>query len=203
MENRLAGKRSPSENGVNARDYSLTALRERQDVAQAAFWQAEWPRVCEVCERILGPGLVANEVAVDVLEAFLSRYVDHLDDRGALHAYLRMMAVRHCLKEKQKRGRYDFADMDVFFDERDISQEEGSHLRAMMPRLQQCLGALTPKAQQAIRLHYKEGMTNEKVGARIGGSKQYIGRLLQQCREKLRKCLERERPDLYERLVSP
>jgi RNA polymerase sigma factor (sigma-70 family) len=63
---------------------------------------------------------------------------------------------------------------------------------SMLPRLEECLEKLTPKARQVLALRYGAEHTNEQIGSLLGGSKQYIGRLIAQCLEKLRRCLEQQ-----------
>jgi RNA polymerase sigma factor (sigma-70 family) len=85
------------------------------------------------------------------------------------------------------------ADMDAFLAEACGSVEESAWARALLPRLEDCLGELSPKAQRVLRLRYRKELTNERIGSLVGGSKQYIGRLIRQSLRALRKCLERGR----------
>jgi DNA-directed RNA polymerase specialized sigma24 family protein len=57
--------------------------------------------------------------------------------------------------------------------------------------LDRCLTHLTDKARQVLRLKYTEQWTNEHIGQIVGGSKQYIGRLIRQSLELLRSCIEK------------
>ena len=68
--------------------------------------------------------------------------------------------------------------------------EEMAHWQALAPFLDGCLEKLTPKARQALRLKYGQQMNNVKIGQMLGGSKQYISRLVIDCLHALRRCIE-------------
>jgi RNA polymerase sigma-70 factor (ECF subfamily) len=178
----------------------LVARLKREDpAAQRRFWRICWPQVYADCARILGDGLPAHEVAVEVLSDFLLRYVHGLSHPGAAGTYLRLMAVRRAAREKEARSASKSVDMDVFHAEAGVDAEESAWAKALLPRLEECLGELTPKARQVLKLRYHADLTNERIGALLGGSKQYIGRLITRSLGVLRKCLERSRGPLVRR----
>jgi DNA-directed RNA polymerase specialized sigma subunit len=54
-----------------------------------------------------------------------------------------------------------------------------------------CFKKLTEKAQKVMVLRFDADLTTEAIGKIVGGSKQYIGRLITQSLEAMRNCLER------------
>jgi RNA polymerase sigma factor (sigma-70 family) len=168
----------------------IERLRAQDASAQQLFWKVVWEEVYQACVKILGQGLPANEMAVEVLDEFLSKYVHQISNPKALDAYLRMMAIRKCIKERKKLNSPQYFDMDEFCDDGAMTAEEAANYQILMPKLEECLKQLSPKAQRVLKLRYFSEMTNEKIGQRLGGSKQYIGRLITKCQFTLRKCLE-------------
>lgn len=74
-----------------------------------------------------------------------------------------------------------------------MESERSPETSVLLPSLDECLDGLKPKAREVIRLKYGEDFANERIGGLVGGSKQYIGKLLRQSLAKLRECLERKR----------
>lgn len=171
----------------------LERLRERDPAAQAELWRDEWGRVYAVCARVLGPGADANDAAVDTLTDFMYRYADQLSQPNAIRAYLRLMAAHRAAKMRARRDRFSSDE-----EEQDVAGDIGgdgetrADLAWHRPRLNMCLERLSPKASQVIRLRYSEELTNERIGQLVGGSKQYIGRLLTQSLAALEKCMQRK-----------
>ena len=168
----------------------LEGLRQRDATCQQAFWEKYWTRVFAICARILGKGTDSTDLAVDLLTEFIDRRVHNVEKAGAMGGYLRLMAVRRALDLKRYRARtqtlcYEISDTSV------ISPEDQAVLTNLMPRLDLCLPNLTDKAQQTLRLKYMEQWSNEQIGTIVGGSRQYIGRLLKQSLDFLRLCIEK------------
>jgi hypothetical protein len=63
-------------------------------------------------------------------------------------------------------------------------------LNLLKPFLAECLKKLNPKTQAALRLKFSKKISNEQIGYLVGGSKSYIGRLLNKGLKALRKCIE-------------
>ncbi|MCP4675518.1 MAG: sigma-70 family RNA polymerase sigma factor [Deltaproteobacteria bacterium] len=169
----------------------VEGLKSGEVRAQEDFWKLYWPETYAICAHILGNGPNATDVAVDLLSDFITKHVHQLSHPKAHRSYLRVMAMRRSLRFRENLGKHVPTDMDSLqLDSDELNPEEAAHVAALMPRLDECLGELTTKAQQAIRLRYDRQMTNEKIGGLVGGSKQYVGRLLRRSLELLRKCLE-------------
>ncbi len=184
----------PAAGHTGVRDYvldedELERLRARNPVAQARFFRAHRERVENICGRILGQGGDAQELAADVLGDFLYTYVDGVETPRAVSTYLKLMATRRALRWQKARDRAGE------FDEETVAAADGSSDNAIwaqqvLPRLDGCLTHLTPKAREVLKLRFSTELTNEAIGEIVGGSKQYIGRLIKESTEKLRRCLE-------------
>ncbi len=168
----------------------VEGLKSGDTRVQEEFWKRYWSEVYAICAHILGSGPDATDVAVDLLLDFMTDYVQRLSHPRALRSYLRLMSVRRSLRFRGVRDKNVSTDFENLVDADEPSPEDAVGSAMMMPRLNGCLEELTPKAQQVIRLRFGRQMTNEKIGGLVGGSKQYIGRLLRSSLELLRKCLE-------------
>jgi RNA polymerase sigma factor (sigma-70 family) len=123
--------------------------------------------------------------------SFITRYARTLSHERAVAPYLRLMAARQATKEKRRMARPRYEDMDRYISQAGIDAERRATCQVLLPRLETCLGELTPKAQRAIKLRFYAEMTNERIAAVLGCSKQYIGRLLQKSLTALRRCMDR------------
>ena len=176
---------------MDAHSGLVEGLKSGEVKAQEDFWKLYWPEVYTICAHILGNGPAATDIAVDLLSDFMTKYVHRLSHPKALRSYLRMMAMRRSLRFREDLEKRVPTDVDsLFIDTDGPDPEEAAHVAMLRPGLEVCLGEITPKAQQVIRLRYDQQMTNEKIGGLVGGSKQYIGRLLHRSLGLLRKCLE-------------
>jgi RNA polymerase sigma factor (sigma-70 family) len=173
----------------------VSRLKANDPLVQQQFWKDHWPQVYGLCMRLLGNDFASSEVATEVLSDFLCQYVHGLNNPKALRSYVRMMAVQYAWKERDRRNRPIHIDMDELGDPSHGNPEELTMITSMLPRLEECLGRLSEKAQQAIKLHYYQEMPNEKIGELLGGSRQYIGRLISQSQVSLRKCLDAYPPN--------
>lgn len=171
---------------------SLAALKAGDTEAQARFWSLHWDRVYATCARVLGYGVDASDVATDVVHDFLFTYVQNIEHERAIVSYLRLMATRRSLRKRRGADRHKELEPEALPDDGARSAEQLANTQMLLPRLNDCLEELTPKAQQVLKLRFAGDMTNERIGQVVGGSKQYIGKLIRQCTEKLRTCLERK-----------
>ena len=171
-------------------EVDLALLKAENPDAQKAFWLAHWERTYAICARILGHGADAADVATDVIDDFLFRYVGGLSHQRAIRSYVRLMATRRSLRRRKQRDRQDELGGDELGAEPSRTAEDMAGVALLRPQLGRCLEQLTPKAQQVLNLRFGSEMTNERIGQLVGGSKQYIGRLIRQSTEKLRECLD-------------
>lgn len=184
-----------SSGGSALDDEELARLKARDPAAQARFFRAHRGRVEALCARVLGHGADAVEIATDVIGDFLFQYVDGVESPRAVATYLKLMATRRSLRWIKTRGKSDeVGDDDAVDPGRDPSGDQAADQRIwaqqMMPRLDGCLEHLTPKARDVLKMRFATDLTNEAIGEIVGGSKQYIGRLIKESTEKLRKCLD-------------
>jgi RNA polymerase sigma factor (sigma-70 family) len=168
----------------------LQGLQERDSACQMQFWNQYWTKVYAICARILGRGPDATDLAVDLLTEFMDTRVHDLEKASSMSAYLRLMAVRRALDLKKNRARASALTFDIG-DKTSTSPEDQAVVTTLMPRLENCLPHLTEKAQQTLRLKYAEQWSNERIGTLVGGSRQYIGRLIRQSLNLLRSCIEK------------
>ncbi|MBN2716615.1 MAG: sigma-70 family RNA polymerase sigma factor [Deltaproteobacteria bacterium] len=168
----------------------VSLLQQGNEAARRDFWQTAFAPVLGICSRVAGPGPLAVDITTDLLNDFLFRYVVSLSNPLGAWAYLKMMAVRRSIREKQRSIRHEmFEEHRMRLGETHDGNED---VAGMIPLLNDCLGTLTPKAQSAIRLKYRQGLSNSEIGNTVGGSKQYIGRLLKQSLRVLRDCLQKK-----------
>lgn len=179
----------------------LEGLCKRDSNAQKLFWDKYWPRVYAICARILGRGTDATDLAVDLLTEFIDIRVQKVENPAAMCGYIRLMAVRRALDFRKKRNRFSSMDYETG-DKSSLSPEEEAMLNSMMPRLKHCMNKLTEKARKAVLLKYTEQWSNERIGDILGGSRQYIGRLLKQSEELLRKCVEKSTGESKEKSID-
>ena len=167
----------------------VAGLKSGENEARVAFWQNYWDVAYPICSRMLGGGADATDTAVDLLADFMEHFVHRLEDPKALRSYVRLMAIRRSqetIRRQQKSVRLGFDPED----EARVSAEERAHWQALAPFLEGCLGKLTPRARQALRLKYGHHLNNVTIGRQLGTSKQYISRLVIDCLQALRKCIE-------------
>jgi RNA polymerase sigma factor (sigma-70 family) len=165
----------------------LSRLKANDANEQASFWRQHRPGVLALARRVLGPTSEAEELADEVLVDFLYVAVHRIDHEEAIRNYVRLMTVRRALRRSKRRRK-----QTPFGEAHFAAPNDPDELtfKLMMPRLEGCLEGLTPKARQALTLRYRGEMTTEHIGKIVGGSKQYIGRLLTKSLEALRGCID-------------
>ncbi len=171
-------------------EHLIAGLKDNQDWAKECFWSRYEREIQLICARVLGPGPDAVDTAVDVLIEFMFDAVHRLSHPKALRSYLRLMAVRRCYRRQQEQCKYRDTNTDLLNDDSGRDPETETEFRRMMEGLNHCLGTLTPKAQQIMRLRYGRQITNEQIGGLVGGSKQYIGRVIRKSLGLLKVCLD-------------
>jgi RNA polymerase sigma factor (sigma-70 family) len=173
----------------------IAGLKPGNASDQHRFWDLHWREVYTICAHILGFGPEAMDMAVEVLCDFIFKYVHQLGNPHSARSYLRLMATRRSLRHRDGRCELGDENADNLPDNAAVDPEEAAGFSILLPRLADCLARLRPKAQQVIRLRYGREMTNESIGDLVGGSKQYIGRLVRRSLVLLRACLEQTAED--------
>ncbi len=168
----------------------LDALKQGSVRVQNQFWKAYWNEIFAICRHVLGDCPDATEVAVDILSDFLLKYVHNLKTPNAVRVYLRLMATRRSLAYKDKKEKFVALECDSLSDDARPRPDEDAEIYLLTPRLYECMEMLTPKAQKVLGLRYKKQLANEKIGEMVGGSRQYIGRLITRSIELLKNCLQ-------------
>jgi RNA polymerase sigma factor (sigma-70 family) len=167
----------------------MKLLLAREPAALRRFWQRERPIVYGICARVLGTGADASDVADAVMVDFMFDCVKRLENAGTMGAYVRLMAARRAIRRREQKSKNVASELHARVDESRADPDHSIHLAKAESTLAECIRKLTPKAQEALRLRYSGELTQGEIGAIVGGSKQYIGRLLSQSIEKLRACL--------------
>jgi RNA polymerase sigma factor (sigma-70 family) len=168
-------------------ELEMKRLREKDPTALRQFWLRERPIVRGICTRVLADGSEAGEVADEVLIDFMFNYVNRLDHARTMGAYLRLMAARRAIRHRERRSKH--VELAAQADDSQPDPERSILHAKAVSALEHCFRKLTPKAQEAVRLRYSADLTQQQIGAIVGGSKQYIGRVLAQSIDKLRECL--------------
>ena len=164
-------------------------LKARDDAAMEFFWREYFKKLYPICAHILGDGPDALDTTVDLMVDFIETNVYRLSKPSALYSYLRLTAVRRSVRIRDRRGKTEALNANEHVSQTS-SAEEHVWTGELMPLLEQCQGAVTKKAQTALRLKYGNDMPNEQIGRCLGGSKQYIGRLIRDSLKALRHCIE-------------
>lgn len=171
----------------------VTGLKRRDKGAFELFWNNYYHRVYPICAFILGHGPDAVDMTVDILVDFVEKHADNLSTPRALFSFLRQMAVRRSIRMRDKRDKVTCLERDSQLGlEDETTPEQEAEMNQLMPLLSQCLEHMTPKTQMTLRMKYANKISNEEIGRVLGGSKSYIGRVLNNGRETLRKCIEKK-----------
>jgi RNA polymerase sigma factor (sigma-70 family) len=168
----------------------LEHLKGGQEEARQLFWKRSWDDVYAVALNILENSPDATELAVDVLSDFLFDYVHKITCANSVQSYLRVVTMRRSLRFLKKKRASSSRGLEELVDIDSKSPEESAYYAGLLPKLNQCMDQLTPKAQRVLRLRYQSEFTNESIGSLVGGSKQYIGRLITRSISLLRDCLK-------------
>lgn len=128
------------------------------------------------------------DLTVDLLTDFMARRVHDIDEPRAVGGYLRLMAIRHALDQKAKQEKATVLNFDVE-DCTAPTPEEQAFYSTLMSKLSNCLDHLTDKARQTLWLKFTEQWSNERIGEIVGGTRQYIGRVIRQSLSHLKTCI--------------
>ena len=176
----------------------LTRLQTGCPKTQRLFWDDAYNDVYLVALRVLKNTPDASAVAVEVLSDFLMDDVQKVSSPRALFSYLRITAARRAIRFAKKASLNTPIDKLEIPDIDGRDPEDDACLASLMPHLERCMTKLTPKSQQVLRLRYHRELTNQRIGELLGGSKQYIGKLVTQSIALLRKCMGNALSDIEE-----
>ena len=167
----------------------VAGLRARDRESIGIFFRTYYDKVYPICAAILGKGVDARDMTVDILVDFVENRVERLSSSNAMYAFLRQTAVRRSVRYRERLKKTSDLETESYPSE-ESTPEDKANINILMPLLKQCLGNLSPKAQMTLRLKYTKKISNEQIGEIVGGSKSYIGRLLKQGKKSLRRCIE-------------
>ena len=130
--------------------------RKAQEVVYRAYANA----VYTLAARILRDEAQAEEVAQDTFVDVIRRASD-LDDVDALPAWIRAIAVNHCLMRLRSPWHRRRESLDA--DEQVVDDRS-----ARAVDIDQALGRLSPDARMVVWMHCIEGYTHEEIGRAFG-----------------------------------
>lgn len=170
----------------------LERLRARDVETQLWVHQRYGPQVRAACEHLLDDTITAEQASVDIMTDFLFVHVDRMRSANAIGAYLRMAAVRRCVRIRELQKRHD--DIGDLVPSTDENQEDlllgAMDNQAPIVKMLDCLQHLQQKPQRMLRLRFGHGQTLEGVGQSLGVSKQYVSRVINKSLKALRRCME-------------
>jgi len=167
----------------------LDSLKRRDASAQRKARSALFPAVRAVCGRMLNDPMLAEHTAEDIWTEFLFQHVDRVRSARGVLRYLRLTTVRRCARVREVSARYidESTIAERISDAPDAIELVAS--KQQQQRLMSCLQRLTGKVRAVLRMRFAEEMTQEAIGQQTGASKQYVGRVLKQALNRLRRCM--------------
>lgn len=108
-------------------------------------------------------------------------------------SFLRRVAFNLYIDEHRRRGRVEMVPLIEERDQRwsDWSGNEGPDDDALSA-LRDCTDRLTPRAQRALQLRYRDQATREQIAEDLELSPDGAKNLLQRAKQRLRDCLKRK-----------
>jgi RNA polymerase sigma-70 factor (ECF subfamily) len=106
-------------------------------------------------------------------------------------AFLRGVAKNQWLRTRRFWQRRREREVAAAVDELWLATAEPDDGAELLQRLQHCLGTLTPRAQQALDLHYRDRLPWQRVAQQLGMKPNGTKTLVQRARQALRDCLDR------------
>lgn len=167
----------------------INALKTETQGARHAFWKTHFGDIYAIALHVLKDPPLANDVTTDVLVDFMFTHVHSLTNPNSAKSYLRLMTIRRAINAKNKRFKETLIEnMDDYLD--DTHQETTVNQCLFGQIMGHYISKLTPKAQSILRLKYEQDLPNEQIGKLVGGSKQYIGKVLNNSILKLRESVQ-------------
>ncbi len=190
---------------------------ELVEAVQAGNLEAKWvlwlrhrPWLERWCGNRLADREEGRDVAGQVIEDFLNRYVYRIKSPQATRAYLFILAAAVCTKRIKERSRYkdlDDSDGDPYEHLPHTSWPghpdldlvcDPSRIEARawwLARLERCFAKLKSKARAILNMKFcQDGVSDEEIGRVYGGGKAAIGQWRIDALNELEKCLSRTRP---------
>lgn len=113
------------------------------------------------------------------------------DEPTRARAFLRGVAKNQWLRTRRFWQRRREREIAAAVDELWLATAEPDDGSDLLQRLQHCLGTLTPRAQQALDLHYRDRLPWQRVAQQLGMKQNGAKTLAQRARQTLRECLDR------------
>ncbi len=143
---------------------------EGDPVAIARAYETLCQPVMNLAARILQDRGAAEEVVQDTFVELLEKATS-IRERGAVKAWVRTVAVNHCLMRlrspwtsRRMAGETDYLLETQQLDEAPVAVEQAM----MLPTLEHALASLSDEARAVIWLHDVEGYTHKEIGELMG-----------------------------------
>lgn len=161
------------------------------------LYQRYMELVYGVCLKYYKEPETAKDSVMQIFEELVSKLKKHEVDnfRGWLH----QLAKNHCLMQLRTPKNLK----TVEYKSEIVQSEENVHLNGMFTemstveekeehfkRMEDCLGSLADKQQEAIRLFYLEGKCYNEITALTGQDWNQVRSLIQNGRRNLKNCME-------------
>lgn len=166
--------------------------RERARLATDAHFAASQERIQWLCLRLLGRPELAAEAAQETMLVAVRRLPEFRGE-SSFHTWLHAIARHVCMRAKARRQ--DLLGLEDLFDPEDSARDALAALRreerdALLSEASRAV--LTPEEQEALVLRYELGVNYEEIAALLHLEEVSGARgLLQRCKRKLRRELER------------
>lgn len=181
-------------------DLFLACAASRNDAAALAIFESQHVSMLrKVLRKTLSPD--GPQSVEDLLQGLRERlFSGTLDDpprivaysgRGALKAWLRMVAVRHATDQARKKSETptDF-DLEDLPNDAPGADPELAYLRAkyrdvFRDAFKSALASLAPEERNVLRYHYLDGLSIDQIGAIYGLHRVSASRRIHRAREAL------------------
>lgn len=170
--------------------YDLDRLRAGDRAAQAEVFEAHRRALVRLAASLLPPGGDAEALVADLFIDFFQVYVRELRAAQSIPAYLKIMVVRRASRLKARLARSAPMPEREPADPKPAGAEESLQQQTYLRWLEQCVAALTARSRSVLRLQFGHDLSLSDVGARLGVSKQAVGKMSLKSLQALRECLE-------------
>lgn len=187
----MTARRGPSTEGLS----TTGSVDDRKAVED--LFAASQDRIYWLCLRLAGRPELATELAQEAMLIAWQRLPEFRGE-SSFHTWLHAIARNVCLKARERHQ--ELLGVEHLFDPEDpargaldaLRREERDALLADARR-----AVLDPDEQEALLLRYELGVSYQEIGALLGLTEASGARgLLQRCKRKLRRELERRLGDL-------
>ena len=174
-------------------DKELVALyKESGDMSVLGeLYQRYMELVYGVCLKYYKEPETAKDSVMQIFEELVSKLKKHEVDN--FKGWLHQVAKNHCLMQLRTPRNMKTVEFNTEL----MQSEENLHLNGVLEKeehfkmMEFCLGTLTDKQQEAIRLFYLEGKCYNEITEMTGQDWNQVRSLIQNGRRNLKNCMEK------------